>query len=428
MHAGEPPSILWVKIRTSFRPAGVVRSTMTSTGPNKPAILFTAFEPSGDALAAPIIERLKARAPDVKIYAWGGPLMEQAGATLVEHTVSDAAMGLGAIKKIRAVRRHHGEIRRWLKQYRVIAHIPVDSPAANFPICAMTRKAGAKIIHLGCPQLWAWGGWRAGKLRKRTDLVLCLLPHEPTWLGERDIPGRFIGHPAINRELDLKELKKNLHGMPHGAPRLCLFPGSRPQEVRKNLRLLVNAFMELRSRNSGLTALIVAADADIAKLIRRKLREFPGGLHMVTGQRDIAIAWCDLAIAVSGTITLHLARQCKSMVGVYKTDLLSWLGSKLLLRTPYRLLPNIIAEQEIVPEFVPHVGGIRRIVSIISRIFSDSKNAAAQQQGLAMILTRFANKHFADEGAVLILKTIKGRTFDAGPSAEVAAQEADTRA
>ena len=229
--------------------------------------------------------------------------------------------------------------------------------------------------------------------------------------------GRFIGHPAINRELDLKELKKNLHGMPHGAPRLCLFPGSRPQEVRKNLRLLVNAFMELRSRNSGLTALIVAADADIARLIRRKLKEFPSGLNMVTGQRDIAIAWCDIAIAVSGTVTLHLARQCKSMVGVYKTDLLSWLGSKVLLRTPFRLLPNIIAEKEIVPEFVPHIGGARPIVNVVSRVFSDSKNAAEQQQGLALLLSRFANKHYADEGALLVLKTIKGKKFDAGPSA-----------
>ena len=208
---------------------------MSSQGQNKPAILFTAFEPSGDALAAPIIERLKARAPGVKIYAWGGPLMEQAGATVVEHTVSDAAMGLGALKKVRTVRRFHGQIRRWLKQYRVIAHVPVDSPAANFPICAMTRKAGAKIVHLGCPQLWAWGSWRAGKLRKRTDLVLCLLPHEPGWLQEREIRGRFIGHPAINRELDLKKLRGSLHGMPHGAPRLGLFPGSRPQEVKRNL-------------------------------------------------------------------------------------------------------------------------------------------------------------------------------------------------
>ena len=173
---------------------------MSSPGQNKPAILFTAFEPSGDALAAPIIERLIARAPGVKIYAWGGPLMEKAGATVVEQTVSNAAMGLGAIKRIRAVRKYQGQIRRWLKQYRVIAHVPVDSPAANFPICAMTRKAGSKVVHLGCPQLWAWGSWRAGKLRKRTDLVLCLLPHEPTWLNERDINGRFIGHPAVNRE------------------------------------------------------------------------------------------------------------------------------------------------------------------------------------------------------------------------------------
>tara|TARA_Y100000589_G_scaffold287699_1_gene288647 strand:- start:9778 stop:10986 length:1209 start_codon:yes stop_codon:yes gene_type:complete len=400
---------------------------MSSQGQNKPAILFTAFEPSGDALAAPIIERLKARAPGVKIYAWGGPLMEQAGATVVEHTVSDAAMGLGALKKVRTVRRFHGQIRRWLKQYRVIAHVPVDSPAANFPICAMTRKAGAKIVHLGCPQLWAWGSWRAGKLRKRTDLVLCLLPHEPGWLQEREIRGRFIGHPAINRELDLKKLRGSLHGMPHGAPRLGLFPGSRPQEVKRNLKLLVNTFIELRSRNSGLTGLIVAADPDIAALIRRKLREFPGGLHMVTGQRDIAIAWCDLALAVSGTITLHLARQCKSMVGVYKTDLLSWVGAKFLLRTDYRLLPNIIAEQEIVPEFVPYVGGPRPLVSIISRVFNDSKNAAEQQQGLALLLSRFANKHYADEGARLILNTIQGKKLDTEETVRRERSEAETR-
>ncbi|MDG2292320.1 MAG: hypothetical protein P8L37_06650 [Phycisphaerales bacterium] len=379
-----------------------------STPSTRPAILFTAFEPSGDALAAPIIERLKARAPGLEIFAWGGPLMEKAGATIVEESVANAAMGLGAITRARAIGKHRRAIKRWLKQYRILAHIPVDSPAANFPICKLTRKAGVKVIHLGAPQLWAWGSWRAGKLRKLTDLVLCLLPHEPTWLQERKIKSRFIGHPAINRELDLKELKNMLHGMPHGAPRLCLFPGSRPQEVRRNLRLLVRAFEELKSRHSGLTGLIVAADASIASVIRKRLKTFPGGLHMVTDQRDIAIAWCDMAIAVSGTITLHLTRQIKPMVGVYKTDILSWIGAKLLLRTQYRLLPNIIAEQEVVPEYVPHIGGSRPIVNVAARVFNDSRNAAEQTSNLAKIISRFSNKHFADEGAVLILKTIKG--------------------
>ena len=376
----------------------------------RPAILFTAFEPSGDALAAPIIERLRARVPGLEVYAWGDPLMEKAGATIVEESVADAAMGLGAIKRARAVAKHRRSIKRWLKQYRVIAHVPVDSPAANFPICRITRKAGIKIIHLGAPQLWAWGSWRAGKLRKLTDLVLCLLPHEPNWFQKHKIPGRFIGHPAINRELDLNELKNMLHGMPHGAPRLCLFPGSRPQEVKRNLRLLVRCFEDLKSRHSGLAGLIVAADASIASIIRKKLKTFPGGLHMVTDQRDIAIAWCDMAIAVSGTITLHLTRQIKPMIGVYKTDPLSWLGAKLLLRTHYRLLPNIIAENEVVPEYVPYIGGARPIVDTAARVFNDSRNAAEQTNALAQIISRFTNKHFADEGAVLILKTIKDGT------------------
>jgi len=382
--------------------------TMNAPDSTRPAILFTAFEPSGDALAAPIIERLKARAPGVEIYAWGGPLMEKAGATIVEQSVSGAAMGLGALKRARAVSKSRRAIKRWLKQYRVLAHVPVDSPAANFPICRITRKLGVKIIHLGAPQLWAWGAWRAGKLRKLTDLVLCLLPHEVPWFQERNIPSRFIGHPAINRELDLKALKTMLHGMPHGAPRLCLFPGSRPQEVRRNLGVLVKCFEELKSRHSGMAGLIVASDASIANIVRKKLKNFPGGLHMVTDQRDIAIAWCDIAIAVSGTITLHLARQAKPMVGIYKTDILSWLGSKILLRTPFRLLPNIIAEQEIVPEYVPYIGGPRPIVRVIARVFNDSQNSAYQTSELAKVLTRFSNKHFADEGAVLILKTIKG--------------------
>ena len=170
----------------------------------------------------------------------------------------------------------------------------------------------------------------------------------------------------------------------------------------------VRVFEELKSRHSGLTGLIVAADASIASVIRKRLKTFPGGLHMVTDQRDIAIAWCDMAIAVSGTITLHLARQIKPMVGVYKTDLLSWFGAKLLLRTQYRLLPNIIAEQEVVPEYVPHIGGARPIVNVAARVFNDSRNAAEQTSNLAKIVSRFSNKHFADEGAVLILKTIKG--------------------
>ncbi|MCH8316184.1 MAG: hypothetical protein IIA64_09445, partial [Planctomycetes bacterium] len=104
------------------------------------AILFTAFEPSGDAHAAPIIRQLIKQVPDLRIYAWGGPLMEEAGASIVQRTATDGAMGLNSLSQVSSVYRELRRIKRWSNQYRVLAHVPVDAPAANFPICRFMRK------------------------------------------------------------------------------------------------------------------------------------------------------------------------------------------------------------------------------------------------------------------------------------------------
>ncbi|MCA9290881.1 MAG: hypothetical protein KDA25_07120, partial [Phycisphaerales bacterium] len=373
----------------------------------RPTLLFTAFEPSGDALAAPVIAALRKELPGVRIFAWGGPKMEAAGAELIENTAADGAMGLGALSHVLATRREQRRIRRWSSQFRVIAHVAVDAPAANFPICAFMRKSGARIVHLNAPQLWAWGRWRTNKLRRLTDLVLCVLPFEEQWFGERTIPAKFIGHPAINRELDMKALKERMHGLPAGAPRLGIFPGSRTQEVRRNIRLLISIYAELQARHSGMAGVICAANGDIARLIRKKVRVFPTGLHMTTAEVDATIAWSDLCVAVSGTVTLNIARHCKPMIGVYKTGVISWLLSKVLLRTPYCLLPNIIADREICPEFIPHIGGSDSIVSLASRYLQDSKHAAIQNEALRHVCIRFANKRPAEDAAALILRLVQ---------------------
>jgi lipid-A-disaccharide synthase len=316
-------------------------------------------------------------------------------------------MGISALKRAGAVAREVRRIKQWARQYRVLAHVAVDSPAANFPIAKAIQKTGARIIHLAAPQLWAWGRWRLGKLRRLTNLVLCLLPFEEQWFNDRKIPAKFIGHPVINRPIDMDELREHMHGLPSGAPRIAIFPGSRIQEAKANTRLLTDVFNELQARHSGTAGVIVAASPAIAKLVRKKVKVFPTGLHMVTGHPEAAIAWCDLALAVSGTISLEIARHRKPMIGVYKTSVPMWLLSKVILRTPLRLLPNIIADREIVPEFVPHVGGATPIVRIATRYLLDSKNAANQSEELNRVCMRFANKKPAEEAARLIIQVIK---------------------
>lgn len=382
-------------------------------------ILFTAFEPSGDAHAAPVIAALKAQAPDLRIFAWGGPKMEAAGAEMMGSTCDDGAMGLGIIGEIRNVHRTIKEIGRWAKGVPLIGYVPVDSPAANFPICKVMRKRGVRIIHLVGPQLWAWAPWRIKKLRRLTDMVLCLLPFEEAWFRERSVPATFIGHPIMARELDEEELAKRASEYPHGAPKILLLPGSRSGEVSSNLSLLVKVFGELRNRNGRTEGVIVAANERVARQIQKKLSPMPTGLHLSDGHLDTAIHWADLALAVSGTVSLDLTRHATPMVGIYNVGVISWVLSKLVLRTPYRLLPNIVANDEIVPEFVPHLAlrGSRRIREAAAHLLEDSRNLAQARAALNHVREMYADHDPATEAAQTILEVL-GRRAKATPVAE----------
>ena len=380
-------------------------------------VLFTAFEPSGDAHAAPVIEALKRRSPGLHIYAWGGPRMADAGAQLVETTADDGAMGLVGLKKIATVRKHIQEIKRWSAQQRIVVHVPVDSPAANFPVCKLLKPRGVRVAHLVAPQMWAWGSWRVKKLRGLTDVVMCLLPFEEHWFRSRRVPAKFIGHPVINRELDTDTIKRMAKTMPQGSPRILILPGSRSGEIRANLRLFTKAYTELADRNRGCGGLIMAANNGIARLCREVLPDMPVGLHLMvneTDELDAAIHWCDLAIATSGTVSLDLTRQQRAMIGVWRAGLISYLGSKVMLRTPHRLLPNIIAGREIVPEFVPAPPwmGAGAIVNAASQLLKDTRNLAIAAEELRRVLLRFHGHDPAEEAAEIVLRLVDGRPIE----------------
>lgn len=373
-------------------------------------VLFTAFEPSGDAHAAPVIRRLKEEAPDLRIFAWGGPQMKDAGAEMMGETCDDGAMGLGGFAAALKVHKTIREIRRWAAGVPLVAHVPVDSPAANFPICASMRSRGVRVIHLVAPQLWAWGGWRIRKLRRLTDMVLCLLPFEEAWFRDRGVPAQFIGHPVISKEIDTASLDERSGDFPRGSPRVLILPGSRTSEIKANLGLLVRTFMELRNRNSRTEAVIVASGDIAVEAIRRRLNPIPTGLHLTKGDLEPAIHWADIALTVSGTVSLDLTKQTTPMIGVYSVGPLSWLGSKIVLRSPNRLLPNIVAGDRVVPEFVPYLGmrGSGPLRAEAVGMLSDSRSLAQVSAALSHVRARFGNHDPAQEATRAIL-TVLGR-------------------
>ncbi|MBL8762698.1 MAG: hypothetical protein JNM07_00325 [Phycisphaerae bacterium] len=391
-------------------PAGVP----DADAPRPGAVLFTAFEPSGDDHAAPVIAEIRARRPDLTVYAWGGPKMQRAGATVVEFTGQSAVMGLPGPSKIVEHLRLNRRIADWLRTHRVDLHVPVDSPGANFPICRLTKARGIRVVHLVAPQMWAWGPWRVAKLRRLTDLVLCLLPFEEQWFRTRGVPARFVGHPLFDEALDVDAVTARAARIPgsNAKPRVLLLPGSRPSEISRCFPVLLDAFRRLRHDFPGLVGCVASTrhqvEADIRGLAQSR-GGWPDGLSVVVGDTDAAIAWSEVALVVSGTVTLQIARQRRPMVAMYRPGKLVYHAlARWLVSTPLFTLPNLIAGRGVIPEFIPHFGDGEALAVAVIRLLRQPGLQETQVAALEEVCARFRGLSAARTAADEILRALDG--------------------
>lgn len=368
----------------------------------QPCILFTAFEPSGDEHAAAVIAELRTMLPHVAIRALGGPRMAEAGATLIEPTTQRSAMLAGALGKVREQLALRRRLKSWMENNPVAVHVPTDSPAANWWFCkAVKKRWGAKVVHFVAPQVWAWAPWRVARLRKWSDRVLCILPFEPEWFAARGVEARFVGHPLFDHPLEDDTLHWQGVGYPGGAPKVAILPGSRPAEVIANWPLMAAAFERLTLQLPHAQGLVAAADEASVQLIRQAGAALPANIKLTVGQSDAVIRWADVVLSVSGTVTLHVARQRKPMVVLYKVSPIQWhaLG-RWLIDTRTFTLPNLLAvgpqpsaKGHIVREFVPFTGGtadVGPIAQELVSLFQDADKRQQQQRALDAAVAKFA--------------------------------------
>ncbi len=386
--------------------------------PDSPNILFTAFEPSGDALAAPMIQRLLQLRPDLNIHAFGGPKMRDAGARLIDTTTEHAAMLLGAASQIMSHRRRLHRLDDWLADHQIAALVPVDSPAANWSICKLVRRTqpDAKIVHLAAPQLWAWAPWRINKLRRLTDHVLCLLPFEQDWFTHRRVPATFVGHPLFDPSLSHADNAQVLFS--DGQPRLALLPGSRAGEIRANWPTMFQAAVQLHTRHPNLRATIAVPNQDLAQLVRETSRAttqqggWPDWLDISVANTEAVLSWADVVLVVSGTATLQVVAHRKPMVVLYNVSKLTWhLFGRWVIQTKTFSLPNLIAQSDgldrPVPEFVPHFAQSQPVAEALEQLIRDPDACNRQLAAFDHISRRFADRSFSHASAGQLLRTIE---------------------
>ena len=378
-----------------------------SNAKNKFRIFLSAAEPSGDAHCAGLITALKNLSSEIEFVGVGGPKMADAGCELLESTVGKAAMIYKAFTQVAHYYKLVKRIERFMAGTKIDLVIVCDSPSFNFHVAKAGKKAGARTLFFVAPQLWAWGGWRIRKLRKRCDKLCCLLPFEQDWFGSRGVDAVFVGNPLMDElTIDPAHHERYRSFEPEKA-KFAIMPGSRPAEIGSLWKPMQQIALRIREKYAEATFVTVAVDARRRQLLQDS--QIPGFEceYSVDSVNKTAGA-VDFSIVTSGSATLEVAAAGCPMVIMYQSNRTLWhLFGRWLIKTKYLSLVNILAGKELVPEFMPYFTSIDPILASIEGLLQERDELGKLSRKLTDLTTPLAEKKACAETAKIALRELR---------------------
>jgi lipid-A-disaccharide synthase len=374
-------------------------------------------EASGDALAAELVTALRAASTSpLQFFGVGGAQVRDAGVETVFDFTGNAVFGLEALKRI-------GDYKARLKQLVALtirrqpdAVICVDFGGFNSRFAAAIKNhvratGGAwqpKIIQFVSPQVWASRPWRAQKLARNVDLLLTIFPFEKAWYARRvpQLRVEFAGHPMVDRYArSVPADRFAANKLPGENPRLVIFPGSRPSELQRHLPILSEALQKIRVSKPGVRTTMVIGETLIA---RARQIGLPSDVEVRSTDLAGALANADMAIAKSGTITLECAFFGVPTVAMYKTSWPTYLLAKSIVSVKWIAMPNLLANEEVFPEFVQSAATAENIARGTLEFLNDSGRRNWVKGKLKEIVSSLGEPGASRRAAEMILSLAGG--------------------
>ena len=319
---------------------------------------MVAAEASGDLLAAHLIAALKERRPQLRFSGIGGPKMIAQGfeshVPMEKLGVRGYAEALRHYREIMGIRRRIAE--RMLAE-RPAVFIGVDSSDFNLDLERRLKDAGIPAIQYVSPSIWAWRGWRLRRIARSVTHLLAMFPFEPALYEKAGLPVTYVGHPLadlIPMEPDKARARIELR-VPAGKRVIALLPGSRRSELHYMADLFVKTARRLLQDLPDVHFICPTASRETRDLFETTLRHYEARalpLTLLFGHSHEALAAADIALVASGTATLETALIKTPMVIAYRQSPLTWALMRRMLYVPYIGLPNILAGERVVPEYV----------------------------------------------------------------------------
>ena len=362
---------------------------------DSPTIAIIAGEVSGDILGAGLIHALKARYPHAKFIGIGGERMIAEGFETLFDMEELSVMGLvEVLKHLPRLLKIRRSIIEQLSALKPDVFIGIDAPDFNLDVELKLKQRGIKTIHYVSPSVWAWRQKRVYKIAAATNLVLAFLPFEKAFYDRFNVPCRFIGHTMA----DAIPLKPNrdeacqLLNLDSTQRYVAMLVGSRGSEVEFLSEPFLQTAQLLHQRYPDVKFLVPLINQKRRQQFEQIKQRVAPELDMILldGNARAAMITAEATLLASGTAALE-AMLCKSpMVVGYRMKPFTYFLAKRLVKTKYVSLPNLLADEMLVPELIQEDCNPTNLAEKLSQYLSEDKSAV---QNRHVLLQRFVELH-----------------------------------
>ena len=372
-------------------------------------------EASGDIHAARLIRELRKLEPQLYVDGMGSDALRQEADRLLVDNRDIAVMGLvEVIKHYPKIRRVLKRLEQHLRQSPPDLLILVDYVEFNLKLAKTAKSLGIKVLFYVSPQVWAWRPGRVEKIGRVIDMMATIFPFEVRYYEEKNVPARYVGHPLVGHvhaSAGRGELLTEF-GLDPSNPVISLQPGSRRGEISMLLdTFLQAAIMLLQQKPDAQFILPIAPGLDIASLQLGVDQHQLEVTLIPAGRSYDAMLMADAVLSASGTATLETAMMGTPMVIAHKVAPFTYRILKRLIRIPHISLANIVAEKEIVREFIQDEATPEALCRELVELLDDEDYRQEMKQEMAEVTRKLGDR----EGSVVVAELAAEMLANAHP-------------
>ena len=336
--------------------------------------MMVAGEVSGDVHGEGLIRSLRQNHADADLFGIGGKKMLREG--FRPYFMFDKLQAHGLVELAGHLPRLYKTLWRMcdaMEEESPDALILIDYPGFNLKLAAYASKKGIPVIFFNSPQIWAWRKGRLDTIKRVVDKMIVLFPFEEKIYQQAGVDVTCVGHPLldeIGRESESEEFREN-YGLHTDLPLLAIAPGSRPSEIRKHLPIMLEALPEIEKKIGEFQCILPVADSLDFDEVRRKVSSSPVHVKVVQEHFIESVMASDAAVIASGTASLQTGLALKPFVIVYRVSPLTYMIARLLAKTKYIGIVNVLAEKKIVPELLQNEFTVSNITDHAVRLLQD---------------------------------------------------------